>query len=359
MGVGFDLPKRWNVLYPTRVEMIRVCRALGFSEPRESTGPTNVLLGSLVHVISAYVVERDRLLKLDHSLLEAKQLARDYMQSYEYEGVPLGAPKFPKKTKWLFCGLKDGEDSVPKQFEKDYCGNVFHFECAGLLQVPKGDRAPCMHCLAQQRYRAKPAAGQSLVEKVMWLESGVPRVLELSPPPFPVILLDCKCLEAIGTGLPCEGMLAVARHLGGVLHFSHFHSHWMSHKVVGFVTPSPVFDGNGSVLLDLGAVINQDGGYPAASALDEGLPKPLGVQLDRATGVVEAPVMTTSSAPGGRPLVARMGVEDQAPVLFTAVIDPPAPAASLVSRRKKPKNGTTKSSGSGGKKRKKKKKSGK
>ncbi len=106
-GLHFQLPPRWELLYPTRPDLVRLCRALGFGAPTEPTGPSNSNLLSLKHVISVYEAQLNLLLEA-FDLATAMTRARDYMQMYEHQGARLGSVR-ERAGEWMFCGLLDAE----------------------------------------------------------------------------------------------------------------------------------------------------------------------------------------------------------------------------------------------------------
>lgn len=174
---GFPLPQRWKKLYSNRPILIQLCRALGFGEPVDS-GTKNSNIGSLIAMIEEYEQQLSTLLQtLDD--VAARRGARDYMQGYLFNEKALGAPGFLKsKHMWMYCGLMESEEEVPKEFQKKYCGKAFHFECMGLLRAPKKERIACLRCSSDPKYRPKQPEASSLMEKVQYLPDGRPRIVE-------------------------------------------------------------------------------------------------------------------------------------------------------------------------------------
>jgi hypothetical protein len=81
--------------------------------------------------------------------------------------------------------------------------------------------------------------------------------------------MSCTCGLATGMGLPCEGMLAVARVCGAVLSFHHYHEHWFSGKLTDFRVPKAAFSLNAKLQLDVDAVINHVAKESAPSHVPE------------------------------------------------------------------------------------------
>ena len=217
--------------------MIRLCRALGFREPRESTGANNSNAQSLVHVLEVYQQQYDQLLK-DNSIEDSKIAASEYMTSYEFNGAALGRPARPSGETWIYCGLEGDENELAAEFRRDYCGKCFHLECSGLVTKPKATagRIQCIKFLADRRFRPRAPPSESLISRVSFHQNGDIRILGSSEnvqTAIRTLLLVCKCNLAVGSGLPCVGMLAVAQNDGAVLDYRLFHSHWPSHHVSG------------------------------------------------------------------------------------------------------------------------------
>ncbi len=339
IGCGFTIPPRWEKLYPNRLDLIRLCRALGFREPLEVNGVTNSNLASLKHVLALYHSQFALLLN-DHTIDEARRRARYYMQKFEFGGRELGAPNM--KDLWLNCGLLSGEEDVPLAFKREYCGKVFHFACVGLLQKPRSEteRVPCLHCLSDRRFRARPPPAALLIDRVMYNSCGLPRILGGDELSIPTLHLDCSCKGAIGSGLPCEGMLAVARHTGSVISFQLFHPHWFSHKVREYVDPEASFEGNERLVMDVDVVIGRDVVRARPATLEDGMPAPEGVRVHKSRGAVATAMVITQSVPGGRQSGEMdKGKEEEAVTLVKlGVVPPPAGSKVKKSRRYKPRN---------------------
>ena len=318
IGLGFRLPQQWRKLFATRPLLKRLCVALGFRPPQEESGPSNSNLASLYHVLDEYKAQ------LDHALetmdeLAARRAARDYMQQYEFLGSPLGEPQVPR-GKWIYCGLAEGEDELPASHKKAFCGCCFHWECVGRQTTPKAheERVPCLMCQSDPRYRAKPPPLLRMMDQGLYLHNGVPRITVLNHSEetrIKTLLLVCDCLEQIGSGLPCEGMLGVSRILGGVLSHRHVHPHWFTHKISGVPDPEAVMEANDARMFDAGAVLSQrpDGQQQAASALGDGLPKPQGVRVKKgkSRGGEMVRMAISRSEPGGRQKAKRQREEEE------------------------------------------------
>lgn len=180
--------------------------------------------------------------------------ARDEMRRYEYGGRELGSPSYMKDSVWVRCGVLEGEEALPKEHKRDYCGLWFHTRCIGLLRVPKDpkERIACLSCLQvrhvlerlwcnsrRQRiqvrqFRVKPPPIDVLTQLALYDKNGRPRILShgLEGALIPTMYLSCSCDTAIVSGLPCACMLAVARTSGAVLSYLHYHTHWFSNKLI-------------------------------------------------------------------------------------------------------------------------------
>lgn len=314
---------------------------LGFGAPIEASGASNSNLGSLKHVLNVYQVQYTALLK-KHEEKEAADLARDFMQRYEFNSEPLGKPR-SKDGQWMYCGLIDDEESLPDELKGSFCGGCFHLGCAGLVQLPKATsgRLACMYCLSDRRHRPKPPQGARLQEQVMYRENRTLRMLHLDPDPIPSAKLICSCSGNIGSGIPCAGMLAVAHHVSCVLHYSCIHQHWISHTIVDVVRGEAAFEGNQALTLDVDAVIEEKLPQIPPSTLAKSMSEPRGIMVrasKRAATVVS--VTLTQSAPGGRDItkVSSNNGADHLPVELDSIVPPPKPPLKK-SRRYKPKLG--------------------
>lgn len=107
------------------------------------------------------------------------------------------------------------------------------------------------------------------------------------------LLLTYACADATRSGLPCVGMFAVAFHLSGVLYFSLFHQHWLSHNIVRTPYCVAAFEGSQAFALDGNSILVDNSAHGAPSALQTGMPVPHGVQVSKARGNV-----TVTSADG-------------------------------------------------------------
>ena len=111
----------------------------------------------------------------------------------------------------------------------------------------------------------------------LYNSKGRPRILQHEDGARVATLnLTCQCGLAVGLGLPCEGMLAVARARGAVLSFQLFHSHWFSNKLIDFVAPAPTFTKNKKYQLDEDAVLSHSSAEAAPSHVpDSAKPPPV------------------------------------------------------------------------------------
>lgn len=307
VGIGFLLPLNWRKMWTRRLDLIRLCRALGFGEPKEDTGTNNSNVASLQHVLGVYEDQLATLLK-SSSPLEARRKARDYMQAFEFAGKQLGKPRF-KEGSWVYCGLKENEEVVPPELRGDFCGKVVHYECAGVCTVTsKQERVACMWCLSEKRNRPRGPPCEQLVEKLTLRSDGAPRILGVEEGDvIGCLFLACECKQAKGSGLPCPAMVAVADSLGCVLDFRLFHCHFYSHHVIGTVEAEAVVERNRRLKLDVKAVLNFKGNKTAPSSVSVPV-EPISVW--HGDGSLPCEPVVTESAPGGRKLGA-LGSEDR------------------------------------------------
>lgn len=305
-GLHFQLPPRWELLFPTRPDLVRLCRALGFGVPTEPTGPSNSNLLSLKHVISVYEAQLNLLLEA-FDLATAMTRARDYMQMYEHQGARLGSVR-ERAGEWMFCGLLDAEETIPDAHKAAYCGGCFHLSCVGLITKPRANvgRLACIYCLQDRRYRDRPSACSKVQSMAMYGPNRILRVLNLATDTIPTMLLNCSCQHEVGVGLPCAAMFAVLCAMGAVPHHSLIHAHWLAHNVVGAAQGEAAIEGNQALVLDVAAVVNDAKPRAAPSALEPIMSPPSGVKVRgsrRALAAVNAVI--TQSAAGGRPIDAQ------------------------------------------------------
>lgn len=307
-GVSFVLPKQWPKLYSTKPQLIQLCRALGFREPKETSGPSNSNNGSLIAMIQEYETQMHTLMK-ECELKDALRGARDYMRKYLFNGSPLGIPNYQVGENWMYCGLLEGEDSVPKEFKRQFCGHCMHLECAGFVRVPRvgKDRIPCIRCASDLQYRPKDSQLVTTMQNVCYLaKTGKPRITHLNHNPgeeIGTLLLDCDCRQAVGAGLPCPAMVAVGQMEGSVLSFRLYHKYWFSHKLIGAPDPLPAFDINKKQTFDKEAVIGSMEPRVAPSAMQEGQPLPKKSTVSPSTGAgSQSPVHFSRGLPGGGPV---------------------------------------------------------
>ncbi|GEM_PF-6458730 len=302
-GGGLQLPARWELLYQGVYERKRLCVALGFNVPKETGSTNNSTHEGLLDTLKLYVADRDRRAKAGMLERDAHVGARDAMRLHEYGKGPLGVPRYANGL-WIQCGVVDGEDAVPIAERKKYCGLWFHAVCIGLVRAPKEntERVQCLQCLQDARFRVKPPKADQVAKLALWGAHGVPRILENEVGSrIPTLSLSCDCGLAKGTGLPCEGMLAVARTCGAVLSFRHFNPHWFGGKVIEFEKPTPTFPKNKKVQLDVDEIVDHRGEEEAASHVPEQLrPKKVKVgAADEAAGAARRPVVTVGGVDVG------------------------------------------------------------
>jgi hypothetical protein len=264
----------------------------------------------------------------------ARRGARDYMQGYLFNEKALGAPGFLKsKHMWMYCGLMESEEEVPKEFQKKYCGKAFHFECMGLLRAPKKERIACLRCSSDPKYRPKQPEALSLMEKVQYLPDGRPRIVEdthSSSARIKTLVLECDCLEAVGSGLPCAAMQAVAQFEGGCLSSKLVNPCWFSHKLIGAPDPIAVFKSTKLRAFNKEAVLENKASTAASSALGD-VREPVGAVVVVEDGFEcdpNATLLATQSEAGGKPM-------DGAPIFD--VINVQGRGKDMRSRRLKPK----------------------
>jgi hypothetical protein len=272
-GGGFQLPARWELLYQGVFERKRLCIALGFNVPKEAGSTNNSTHEGLLDMLKLYVAGRDRRLKAGLLEREAHVEACNEMREHQYGGRELGVPHY-KPGLWIKCGVADGEDAVPEAERRRYCGLWFHAACVGLMRAPEDgkERIQCLQCMQDARYRVKPPKVEQVAKAALWDAHGVPRILENEAGGrISTLFLDCKCKLAIGMGLPCEGMLAIARTCGAVLSFRHFNPHWFGGKMIEFDAPKAVLDKNKKVQLNVEEVVGHRGAEEAPSHVPEQL----------------------------------------------------------------------------------------
>ena len=272
-GGGFQLPARWELLYDGIFARKRLCIALGFNIPKEAGSTNNTTHEGLLDTLRHYLAERDRRLTGGMDDRQAHVEARDAMREHVYGGRQLGVPKYSAKGLWVQCGVLQGEDTVPEEFRREYCGLWFHACCIGMVRAPKDvkdERVQCLRCLQDKKYRVKPPKVDQVAQLALWDARGVPRILENeNGGRVPTLYLTCSCELAVGTGLPCEGMLATARSNGAVLSFRHFNSHWFGGKMIEFGAPAAVYDKNEKLQLDVDDIIGHQRQEEAPSHVSE------------------------------------------------------------------------------------------
>ena len=114
----------------------------------------------------------------------------------------------------------------------------------------------------------------------------------------------CDCLEAVGSGLPCAAMQAVAQVEGGCLSSRLVNPCWFSHKLIGAPDPIPVFNSTKLRAFNKDAVLENKVSNAASSALGD-VRKPAGAIVIVEDGFERDPHATplaTQSEAGGSPM---------------------------------------------------------
>jgi hypothetical protein len=297
-GGGFQLPARWELLYDGIYARKCLCIALGFNIPKEAGSTNNSTHEGLLDTLKLYVSERDRRQKgsgMDER--EAHVETRNAMRMHVHGGRALGTPRYATGGLWVQCGVLDGEDAVPEAERRHYCGLWFHACCVGLVRAPKkkDERVQCLQCMQDARFRVKPPKVEHVTKLALWDAQGAPRILhnEIGGR-VPTLFLTCTCELAVGTGLPCEGMLAAARACGAILSFRHYNTHWFGGKMIEFDAPAAVFDKNKNLQLNVGDVIDHQGQEEAPSHVPENTrPKRAKVVADPSAGDADMILVVT------------------------------------------------------------------
>lgn len=222
---------------------------------------------------------------------------RDAMRMHVHGGRALGTPRYSAEGLWVQCGVLDGEDAVPVAEQRHYCGLWFHACCVGLVRAPtkKEERVQCLQCLQDARFRVKPPKVEHVTKLALWGVYGAPRILQNEiGGRVPTLHLTCTCELAVGTGLPCEGMLAAARACGAVLSFRHYNTHWFGGKMIEFGAPKAAFDKNQKVQLNVDEVIGHQRREEAPSHVPEIVrPKRAKVVADPSAGNADPTLVVT------------------------------------------------------------------
>ena len=269
---GFTFPDNFENRYGGKLRLVRLLAAVGVGQPKVQGTTNNKTVSGLTEVLCAYQRELKKNLGLEMPLDEAKVAARDTMSSYKYDGAALGYPRF-KYGSWMQCGILDGEDSVPNEFRRHYCGLWFHFECAGVLRGPKdkNERIQCLSCLQDRRYRPKTPQIEGISKAATWRADGRPRIVENeASSSIKTLKLTCDCDFPISTGLPCAGMVKVASVTGSVLSYHAFNPHWWSENLIKPVQPVPAFHHNRGKVFDTNSVL-QSTVQPRPAHVDDNL----------------------------------------------------------------------------------------
>lgn len=144
---GFNLPNRWEFLYPTNSSRKRVIVALGFGQPKEEGSSNNATSDGLLDTLQKYDYYLEENLEKGLGLRDAKVDTMEQMRKEEYGGQVLGKPRITADC-WVQCGLLEGEETLPESERRTYCGKWYHLECFGLHRTPtKNERIPCLQCL--------------------------------------------------------------------------------------------------------------------------------------------------------------------------------------------------------------------
>ncbi len=232
-------------------------------------------------MLRLYEAEYKRRLLEGASHEVARAGVRSFMREFVYCGRPLGMPKFSKEL-WLQCGVLEGEESVPPAEAKNYCGLWFHFACTGLIREPMDStqRVQCIHCLQDRRFKVRPPNNERVSHLAMWTKTGVPRILEVeNGSRIHTLFLTCTCGDVEGSGLPCEGMLAVTREVGGVLSYHVYHRQLFSSKIVEFTKAEVTFEKNRRFQLDEDAVIGHTRHESRPATVGEDMRQPARVEV--------------------------------------------------------------------------------
>jgi hypothetical protein len=241
----------------------------------ESGTSSNVTHEGLLDVLRQYEAFFAEELSVRSVMKDAHAAARDRMRELHHCDRKLGIPKF-KADLWLQCGVLEDETEVPEAERRHYCGLWFHACCVGVLRAPKSaaERVQCLSCLQDRRYRVKVPAAERVAELSIWSARGVPRIAESdSEERIKTFHLSCNCGMAPGMGLPCEGMLAVARACGAVISFHSYHSHGFSTKLIQLEAATPVFRRNLKLRLNVDAVVEHEGDEEPPATMSD-VPQP-------------------------------------------------------------------------------------
>lgn len=114
-----------------------------------------------------------------------------------------------------------------------------------------------------------------LLDTALYDRQGRPRILDpvSEEERIKTLYLDCSCQTTKSAGLPCSGMLGVARTTASVLSFRHYHQHWFSNNLNDFDEGNPVFRNNNSTL-NVSAVVNNKKQTHPPARLDPEIPPP-------------------------------------------------------------------------------------
>ena len=335
IGIHFSLPRNWKKLYQTRPSLVQLCRALGFKPPAEATGVSNSNILSLYSVIEEYQTQYNSCIKNGEGVLDSRRCARDYMAEFHFRGKTLGATT-AKRGGWLYCGYKGDEEELPMEAQAKYCGGCIHLGCAGFTQMPRDAKADvrigCIRCISDQKYRPKTPEVITLASRALHLPDGSPRITSLDHETdgIKTLLLQCSCGKQVGSGLPCEAMIAVGRVEGAVLSSRLVHKTWLSYKIAGATEAIPIFQETGNRMFNEKATVAKHPVHAAASALAPGQAPPKGPVVTASEDFDPAlAIRVTQSVPGGE----QQGEPQQLHVLAGVVLQGRQGDSS--SRRKK------------------------
>jgi hypothetical protein len=148
-GAGFVLMQRWELLYQTVNARRRLIFALGFGEPKEAGSMNNKTAEGVLDMLRLYEAALYRHVAEGMAFEHAHVAARDEMRRHVYGGRALGTPRFMRDDTWIQCGLLDGEEVLPREHKRNFCGLWFHARCIGILRVSKDskERTACLTCL--------------------------------------------------------------------------------------------------------------------------------------------------------------------------------------------------------------------
>ena len=331
-GMPFDLPPKWELLYQGHYRLKRLIVALGFGIPKEPGSTNNVTTDGLTSVIMEYESRMQDYIAQGFCAEDSRAKAAEDMAAFEYGEKNLGRPRV-KKGAWLQCGLLDGEEELPEEHKRNYCGRWYHFSCTGIMQESKAtdDRVQCLECLQDARFRPKIAPIDHVVRACMYAENGSPRILMDEPKSATRTLnLVCDCSPSITEGIPCGAMMTVARTFNAVISYHSFWPQWWSSKILPVPSPTACFVSNERFVFDVKATLAHGGSKEAPSHKDASVRSP------------DAHDVTKSRSGEGRFIVWEDDQEMEAEFQMEGITIKPV-STKKKSRRYKPKNKRQKS----------------